>query len=155
MKYFEKMFASKKARWAACIILVIILAGLIFHAGVVVGSHRGQFRGGEFGNPGMRNGFRPPFFPEGFEMPHGFIQDGHGAVGTITALSLPTFQMQTREGINQTIFVSTSTIIRSGDAQNSTTLATGENVIVLGTPDSQNRIDAKIIRILPSVPPLP
>ena|ERR1035437_5737438 len=150
MKYFEKILASKKTLWAAGVLLAIILAGLIFHAGVVVGSHRGSF-----GNPGMRGEFRPPFFPEGFAMPHGFIQDGHGAVGTITTLSLPTFLMQTREGTSQTIFVSTSTIIQNMGAPDTATLATGDNVLVLGSPDSQNRIDAKIIRILPPAPPLP
>lgn len=132
-------------RVAAGAIVALLLATLIFHAGVVVGSHRGQW-----GRHDADRGFRSPFLPGGFEMPHGFIQNGHGAVGTISALSLPTFTMQTREGTDQTILVGTSTIIRAMGTSSASSLSVGNKIVVLGEPDAQGRIDAKLIRVLPA-----
>lgn len=152
MKSIENFLSSRRARVAAGIIGALFLALLIFHAGVVFGARRAEF-GGPFGRAGMERGFRPSFFPGGFEFPRGFISGTHGAVGTVTALALPTFTLQTREGTSQTILVSTSTLFRNmGTATNTEELSVGSSVIVLGEPDSQGRIDAKLIRILPSSP---
>ncbi|MFI5260665.1 MAG: hypothetical protein ACHQU0_02630 [Candidatus Paceibacteria bacterium] len=150
MKKFTDLFSSRHVRLAVGILGSLFLAALIFHAGVVVGSHQGFAREGQFGR-----GFRPPFFPGGFEMPHGFIQDGHGAVGAVTAITLPTLVLQTREGTSQTIVVGTSTVLRSMDGPGVPTLSVGDTIIVLGEPDDQNRVHAAFIRILHSVPPLP
>jgi hypothetical protein len=151
MKNINDIISSRKVRLTVLIIGTLLIAALIFHAGVVVGSHRAQF-----GRPSMMDrGFRPSFAPEGFEIPHGFISNDHGAVGTITALTLPTFLMQTRDDETQTILVGTSTVIRSATSTTSPTLSVGSQVVVLGAPDSQGRIDAKLIRVLPSTPPTP
>ncbi len=147
MKEFENIISSKKVRLTACVIGVIVLALLIFHAGVVFGSHRNSF-GGPSGRPSMDRGFRPPFFPNGFELPRSFIPNSHGAVGSITAITLPTLTMETREGTSKTIFVGTSTMIQSTKDTDAKTLSVGNKIIVLGESDSQGRIDAKLIRIL-------
>ena len=147
MKEFENIVSSKKVRLTVGIIGALILALLIFHAGVVFGSHRNSF-GGPSDRSGMDRGFRPPFMPDGFEMPRGFIPNKHGAVGAITAITLPTFTMETREGTSKTILVSTSTMIRSMGGADAKALLVGNKIIVLGEPDNQGRIDAKLIRIL-------
>lgn len=147
MKYFENIILSKNVRLAAGVIGALILTLLIFHAGVVFGSHRNSF-GGPSVRSDMGRGFRPPFLPGSFELPHGFIQDGHGAVGAITAITLPTLTMETREGTSKTILVGTSTMIRSMRGTDNGALLVGNKIIVLGKPDSQGRIDAKLIRIL-------
>ncbi len=134
----------------AGIIGALLLAALIFHAGVVVGSHREAF-----GRFGMERGFRSSFFPGGFELPYGSIPNTHGAVGTITAVTLPTRTLQTRDGTNETILVGTSTSIRDKGAADTKALIVGTQAIVLGEPDSQDRIDAKLIHILPPAPPTP
>ena len=147
MKNLRDIVSSKKMRLPAAVFGALLLALLIFHAGVVFGSHRGPFA-----RPGMERGFRPSFFPGGFALPHGFIPNDHGAVGTVMELTLPTFTMETREGIVQTILVSTSTTIRTAGTG---TLTKGDQVIILGELDSQGRIDAKLIRVLPTLPPTP
>ncbi len=138
MEKIHALFSSRKARLIGISIGAILLAALIFHAGVVYGSHRSRF-----GRDDVTRGFRPPFFPGNFELPHGFLQNNHGAIGTITTISLPTFTMQTREGTSQTILMGSTTALRSNK-----TLAPGDEVIVLGEPDSQGRIDAMLIRVL-------
>jgi hypothetical protein len=144
MKNLHEVISSKKARWTVGVIGVLLAALLIFHVGVVVGSHSGQF-----GCSSMDRGFRSSFLPGGFELPYGFISDGHGAVGVVTAVTLPTFTVQTREGTNQTIVVSTSTIIQSMNGSDTKALSVGSQIVVLGEPDGQGRINAKMIRILP------
>jgi len=138
MEKIKIFFVSKKTRVITTVIGALLLAALIFHAGVVYGSHRNPF-----GRHDAGRGFRPPFFPGNLELPHGFIWNDHGAVGTITAITLPTFLMQTREGTIQSILIGTSTVIRSN-----TLLSMGDEVIVLGEPDNQGRIDATLIRVL-------
>ncbi len=122
-----------------------MLALLIFHAGVVVGSHRGERSRHEVGH-----GFRPPFLPSGFELPHGFMSNTHGGVGTITAMVTPsTLTIQTREGVDQTVVVSTSTMIRGvRDTGTAPPLLVGDQIVVLGQPDNQGHINAKLIRVL-------
>lgn len=137
-------FSSRGVRLTAGVVGALLVAALIFHA------HRG-----EFGRFGRERGFRPPFFPVGIEFPRDFISGGHGAVGTITALTLPTFALETREGTSETILVGTSTLIRSRGTGNAQALSAGDQVVVLGEPDSQGRIDAKFIRILPPLSPAP
>ena len=148
MKNFKDLMASKSVRRSIGIVGALILALLIFHAGVVVGSHRSQF-----GRYGMDRGFRPPFAPNGFEMPSAFIETNHGAVGTVTVVTLPTITVRTREGVDRDVFISTSTVIRSMDSQTAKILSEGDQVVVLGAPDSEGRINAQIIRVLPSLPP--
>ena len=154
MKEFENIVSSKKVRLTAGVIGALVLTLLIFHVGVVFGSHRNSF-GGPSGRPDMVPGFRPPFFPGDFALPHGFIPNAHGAVGAITAITLPTLTMETREGTSKTILVSTSTIIQNGENPKNVTLSVGGQIIVLGDTDSEGRIGAKIIRMLPALMPRP
>ena len=155
MKDFKDVMSSKNARLVAGTIGAVILSFLIFHAGVVFGTHRNPF-GGPSDRPDMSRGFHPSFFPGDFEMPHGFIPNSHGAVGAITEITLPTFRMETREGTSQTISISTSTIIRNIDnSADTSALSVGNQVIVLGDTNSEGRIDAKLIRILPAQMPRP
>lgn len=147
MKEFENSISSKKVRLIAGSIGALILAFLIFHAGVVFGSHHDSF-GSPSGRSAMGRGFRPPFLPGGFELPHGFIPNTHGAVGSITSVTLPTLLMETREGTSKTILISTTTMVRNMRGADTTAFSVGNKIIVLGEPDSQGRIDAKLIRIL-------
>ena len=148
MKNFRDIVQSKNARAAAAAFGALLLALLIFHAGVVFGSHRGPFN-----RPNLDRGFRSPFFPGNFELPHGFIPNNHGAVGTITALALPTFTMETRDGMAKTILVSTSTVIWSAGTAGAEALSEGARVTVLGVLDNAGRIDAKVIRVFPAALP--
>jgi len=155
MKDFKDVMSSKNARLITGVIGVVVFSFLIFHAGVVFGTHRNPF-GGPSDRSDMSRGFRPPFFPGDFEMPHGFIPNSHGAVGAITEITLPTFRMETREGTSQTISIGTSTIIRNiDDSADTSALSIGNQIIVIGDTNSEGHIGAKLIRILPAQMPKP
>ncbi len=143
MKKIEKMINSGKVRVIASIMGALILALLIFHAGIVVGSRHDLF-----GRHDMNHGFSFPFLLGDFMPSYGFIQNNHGSVGTIIAVTPTMLSIKTRAGTNRTILISTSTVIRGDNDVGITSLAAGDQIVVLGEPDSQDRLDAHFIHIL-------
>ena len=112
-----------------------ILALLIFHAGVVVGS-RHHARGGRA-------------FSGRWELPHGFVEGGHGAIGTIESVATSSLTLMTRGGQAETVMFASGTAVHAaGSATSSAALMGGEHVLVLGTPDAAGRLVADVIRIL-------
>ncbi len=144
MNKVKKMISSGKVRVIASIVGALVLALLIFHAGIVVGSRHDLFE-----RHNTKHDFSFPFFPNGFMMPYyGFIPNNHGSVGTITAVTLPTLSLRTRAGTNKIVLISSSTIIRGENDTGTSSLIAGDKIIVLGEPDRQNRIDAHFIHVL-------
>jgi hypothetical protein len=144
MATLEDYFFTKKTKWFLWGAFALILAALIFHAGVVVGSRQTVHGRLELRGPGMF-GFMPS---------EAYVEGGNGAVGTIKTLTLPTLTLETRDGTMQEVYVSTSTIITDG-ATHTSTLQAGEVVIVIGDPndsDDQGILDARIIHVLPPPP---
>jgi hypothetical protein len=143
MATLEDYFFTKNTRYALWGAGAVIIALLIFHAGVVVGSHQrihGRLVLQDTGAPG-------DFIPS-----ETYVESGHGAVGTVESVTLPTFMLQARDGTMQKIYVSSSTII-TGGAHNTSALIGGQTVIVIGDPDDtddQGYLEARIIHVLPS-----
>lgn len=127
------------------VVLGEMLVGLlIFHAGYSYGerSAYGRMHGAGYATSPLGFGF----------LPHGFMPEGHGAVGTISSISLPTFTLQERDGDEEVVRVSSSTSIRADSGANA--LQVGEAVVVIGEPnDGDEQMNAIIIHILPSPPP--
>lgn len=147
MKEFQDFMSSRRTRALGLVLGAFVLALLIFHAGIVVGEHRGRFsRAYERNRDGS---FRPAFFPGDFVMPHTFLRGAHGAVGTVSSVSDAAprvVTLRTREGENSTILVATTTLIQS--VTGADTLSEGDQIIALGEPDDQGRIQATMVRIL-------
>jgi hypothetical protein len=147
----EDYFFTKNTKWFIGGAAALIVGLLLFHAGVVVGQHepmRGRMTFNGQGQPtqgGMLGGFMPT---------RGFVEDGHGAVGTIATVTLPTFTMQNRDGLTQQIYTSTSTIVTGGTVADISALTKGDVVIVIGDPNDTDDgyLDARIIHILPAPP---
>ncbi len=136
MNNFEDVVFSGPGRIVLGTVGGLIVASLIFHAGVVAGerSARPQFGG----DPGKN--FRV-FLAPGVALPHGFIQSGHGAVGEVESVASSTFIIETREGTTQTV-----------NATDTSQLKVGSQVLIIGEPDESGHINAKIIRLLPPPP---
>lgn len=157
MNPIKTFFTSKVVRWVISGIGILIVALLIFHAGAVVGSRRGPFNI-PFDGPGamMEHRFRPPFLPTDIEFPHGFMRASHGAIGEITSVTTAssTFTVKTRDGSIRTVSITPSTLIKSdiGTSTEAGSLSSGMQVIILGEPNVEDTIDARVIRILPPPP---
>lgn len=143
MEEFKKWVPSEKARRILYGLGILIVASLIFHAGVVTGSYRHSP-----GRNGPGWGFRGPGF--NVQLPRGFIPNGHGAVGTIQSVASSSVALQTRDGSTQTVLLTGKTIIRNrSDNASSTALTAGQQVVVLGTPNDDGTISADLIRVMP------
>jgi hypothetical protein len=151
----EDYFFTKNTKWVLWGAFALIVAMLIFHAGVVVGSHqptRGRMQIDGRGGPGSMGGFVNGFMPR-----QGFVESGHGAVGTVATVTLPTFTLTNREGVEQKMYAGSTTVVTGGSVNNPSALQKGQFIIVVGDPndtDDAGYLDARIIHILPSPPVL-
>lgn len=130
-------------------IVLAIVALLIFRAGVFVGYRRAAFsyRFGEnyyrtFDDG--RRGQAPAFL-------RGDLPGGHGAIGKVVRVTLPTFVVAGRDNIEKIVLIKEDTIVRRfRETIKATDLKVGDSVVVLGEPNDEAQVEAKLIRILPA-----
>jgi hypothetical protein len=143
MNNIKEFIYSQNGRRVLYIIGAFLLSALIFHAGLVIGSHR-NFRG----NAGRNWGFKAPGFYVQF--PRGFIQNGHGTVGTIQSVATSSVIIQKRDEAVQMIMITDKTTIRyQSKNASSTALAIGQQIVALGTPNDDGSMIASLIRVVP------
>jgi len=143
---------SKIVRGILIGIGVAVLILIIFQAGMVAGYHKARF-GARFGDNFERNligprggGFGGKFITRG-------MPGGHGAAGEIISISLPQIVVAGPDNLEKTILVGTSTRIREfQDEITSDKLKAGNYIVVLGTPNNDGQINAKLIRLMPFPP---
>jgi hypothetical protein len=149
--------APKIFRGVLIAIVSLIVLMVVFQAGIFVGYHKATFSFGSGDNyyrafgrgpigvgRGMMGGFDPDDVP-----------GGHGAVGKIVRINLPTIVVADIKNFEKTVFIDENTLIRRfRDNVEAENISVGETVIILGTPDEKGLITAKLIRILPPPPEL-
>lgn len=142
---------SKTVKLILSFLVIAILIIVIFEAGVLVGYHRAAFSFGLGDN--YYRAFEAPHRGGGMVMPFGRedFPNAHGAVGKIVRINLPTFVVASSDNVEKTVTLGTTTIIRSmREEVSSTTLKTGDYVVVLGSPTSNAEIKADLVRVLPA-----
>jgi len=130
----------------ACVILLSVLALGIF---IGEGKARFSYRWAEnyhknFGGP--RGGFMggAPGFPD-----RDFIE-GHGAFGEIIKINDSDLVIKGKDDVERIITISNETTIRKARENiKKEDLKVGDFITVIGSPDSQGRIAAKLIRVFP------
>jgi|SRR5579872_655970 len=142
---FEEFIKSKSFKVTTLVVGGLILAVLVFSAGVFVGLEKARFSYG-FGQSYMRNfGGRSKFVSD-----RDFI-NGHGSIGQIAKIDGTTITIKDRDGVEKDVLASDKTTIRSmrKDIKLSD-LQVNDFIVVLGTPNAQSQIQAALIRVLPS-----
>ncbi len=130
------------------IVLAVIML-LIFQAGVAVGYRKAMFKG-RFGDTysrafGGKEGKFAVFL--------GDDMNAHGAAGKIISVNFPTFVIKDPEEVERVIRVESDTEIRRfRDTATTTDLVSDEFVVVIGEPNDDAEIVAKLIRIMPPPP---
>lgn len=132
--------------------IAILVLG-IFKLGMVAGYHKARFST-QFGDNFNRNFVDP--------RGEGFFKDfsdrrgppgGHGAVGKIVSIALPLIVVAGPDNIEKTIVISDSTEIHKyRDDITTTDLKVGDFIVVLGTPNDDGQVEAKLIRTIPPLP---
>lgn len=127
-----------------------LIAFIIFWAGMAIGYKKAMFAYTWHSNYDKQfAGSQSPFDildnRDADSMPN-----AHGAFGMIVSNRLPYIVVKGSFEAEKTIVVTNSTIVRDiHDQTASTSLGTGQSVVVMGWPDEQGRIIASFIRILP------
>ena len=146
MKLQEILKRVRTPHAGAAVVVIIgelVIGLLIFHAGIAYGERHVFSR--------MSVAQHGPIPQFGF-LTHSFIPQGHGAVGVITEVTLPTFTLQTRDGEVETVSVASSTMVRGlSPAMTIADLMIGQSVTILGEPENNSEhFSARFIHILPT-----
>ncbi len=158
-KDLKKVFESNASNKIVRAVAIIIVAMLIFCAGVTVGFHKASF-GRDWGNHYNENfGMGRPKggFPgmDKMGMMNGF-PNAHGAIGEIIKLELPNIIVVDKDGLEKIIFTDANTKIQKGKTNiMPSDLAIDDFIVVIGAPNTQGLIEAKLIRVLPNPESLP
>lgn len=145
----EDIDKSKTIRDIIIGIGIIILVLGILRAGISIGEHRARFAG-QFGDNFERN-----FLGPRGSMMGGYFDEmmpgGHGVIGEIISINLPQMIVSGPDNLEKTVLVATSTVIRQFQENiKSSDLKIGNFVVVLGNPDNNGQVEAKLIRVMPN-----
>ncbi|MFA6407345.1 MAG: hypothetical protein WCV80_01410 [Candidatus Paceibacterota bacterium] len=145
-----KCIQSKKFKAVLSIVGIFIVAILIFQAGMFIGYKKAAFSYG-WGERYYKAFGGPRGMPMMQQFPRGGFPDAHGASGRILQLSLPTFVIEGRDGIEKVVVIKDDTIVRRfRETIQATELKVGDSLVVIGAPNEQSQVEAKLIRLLPS-----
>ncbi|MBU4223935.1 hypothetical protein KJ934_01790 [Patescibacteria group bacterium] len=150
-KFLKKIFENPDALKRVVIGSVgFAVAILIFGAGMAVGGMKAKFsyRWAEnyhknFGGPKggfLRDWRNTPLMPEDFI-------DGHGAFGEIIEINPSGFVIKGRENVEKVIVATENTVVKSGKETITDGLKVGDSVTIIGSPNEQGQIEAKLIRV--------
>jgi hypothetical protein len=148
----EDIHPSKNVRAVIIGIGILIIVLGILKMGISIGERRANFTG-QFGDNFERN----------FVGPHGYMMmgngnfgggmmvNGNGAVGEIIGLNLPQLVVSGPDNLEKMVLISSSTTIRQFQENiTSAELKIGDFVVVLGNPNTNGQVEAKLIRVMPS-----
>lgn len=144
IKYIYKSHAFKVILLCIC---ALIVALVIFQAGIFVGFRKASFSYG-FGDRYHQT------FGDMHRGMMGFSRDdlssGHGAAGKIIRVTLPTFMIATQDNLEKSVLIDKDTVIRRfRDTISSSEIKTDDIAVVIGAPNAEGQIVAKFIRLMP------
>ena len=152
-EHIKKFFESTLFLKILCGIGILIIALIIFYAGVTVGFNKASF-GRTWAENYERNfGFVPDHSLFGINN----FPNANGAIGKIIKIELPTIIVQDKDNIEEVILTTESTQIQKMKSNITTNdLKLDDFVVVIGTPNTKGEIEAKFIRVMPAggiIPP--
>jgi hypothetical protein len=139
---------SKPFEKALFVLGVFCITGVIFEAGVMVG-----FRKASFSYASNNHYFETLNGPH--HMPLGMndrdFMGGHGAVGKIIKIDLPSLLIEAPDGSEKSVTLTDKTTIRKfRDTITPNDLLPESFIIVLGAPKDNGTIEARLIRVTPT-----
>ncbi len=149
----KKVFESKTSTKILVGVGIIIIALLIFSAGIAVGFRKASF--GHAWEENYERNFgvkpdRPVFGKDNFP-------NAHGAIGKIISITLPTIIVEDKDNTEKVVLVKDDTQVQ--ELKNSVKvgdLKVNDFIVVIGAPNGQGQIEAKFIRVMPfGLPPPP
>ena len=147
----EKQKNRDILKWIIIGLAGFVVVVLIFGAGMFVGAMKANFsyRWAENHHKNFA-GPRAGFFGNWRMPPFGDFIEGHGTVGEIIKIEGNNLIVKGRENIEKIVLVNEKTVIKSGfkDIKISD-LKVGDMIVIIGSPNEQGQIEAKLIRVFP------
>lgn len=149
----QKNLKNNNMRIAAIVVGSVILALVIFAAGVSVGIHKARFSNKFAENyernfMGHKGGFMggPEKYIRGMEGRD--FRNAHGIAGIVISIADNNIVIKDRDNRENTITVSDKTIIKRGrDSIKITDLKNDDGIVVMGKPGDNGVINADLIRV--------
>jgi len=151
---FEEFIKSKKFKIGFCVTLCVLVAFLIFGAGVFVGLEKAKFSY-RFSDNYYRTFTRPvpgpiPGGPKMFMLDHEYMNP-HGSGGTVIKVGTNSVTIKEDSGLEKNIIVESDTSIKDGRMDlKLNALKINDQIVVIGSPDNNGEITAKLIRVIPN-----
>jgi len=128
---------------------ILLAVMIVFRAGIAVGLHEASF-GQDWNNHYNENFGRGPREMNSLSMMNPF-PNANGAIGKIIKIELPTVIVEDKDGTEKVIVINDDTKIRN--TQNDIKVAdlkTDDFIVVIGSPNEQGQVEAKLIRVMPT-----
>lgn len=154
-KHNKKLFQNPDIlKWIIVGLIGFIVILFAFGAGVKVGTHKAKYsyRWAESYHKNFA-GPRGGFLGDWRRFPAGDFIGGHGAFGEIIELNPSTgsgqagFVIKGRGDIEKVIITAEDTVIKKGRETIEVSLEVGNNVTIIGSPNEEGQIEAKLIRV--------
>lgn len=137
-------------KWVVISLVGLAVIVLIFGTGMVVGGMKAKFsyRWAESYHKNFA-GPRGGFFGDWRKMPPmpGDFIEGHGAFGEIIELKDNGFVIKGRGDVEKIVIITEDTIIKRGMETVRDNLEVGNRVVIIGSPNEEGQIEAKLIRV--------
>jgi hypothetical protein len=156
----KKRFVDKEFKSVFKGVAVLIIAVIIFFAGMIVGRIQYRFTYNRISrglmvtaNDGFEGGpssMTPTFYntPGILGQGRGMIPNSNGIKGVISSIGNNQIVVQGANGVSENIAISAETVIKNQNQDiKISDLKAGQNIVVIGDPDSQGGITAKFIGI--------
>lgn len=150
-KTIKKFFQNRDVlKWVIIGLAGFVILVLVFGAGVKVGTLKAKhsYKWAENYHKNFA-GPRDGFWGDWRKAPREEFIEGHGTFGEIIEVKDNGFVIRGRDDVEQIVVTSENTIVKKGmgmkTAENS--LKVGDRVVVIGSPNDQGQIEAKLIRL--------
>ena len=151
MSNLKEFFQSKKFTKSLCGIGAAVIIIFVFQAGVFVGYKKASFShrwGDNYHRTFGERKHKGAFYKGGFQKD---FSGAHGAIGKIINLDFPSIIIESSDNTEKIALISDKTVVRQfRETINSNGLKIDDFVVIIGSPDDQGRIEARLIRIMPS-----
>ncbi len=135
-------------KWIIIGVAGFIVVVLIFGVGMFVGGMKARFsyRWAESYHKNFA-GPKGGFLGDWRSFPQGDFIEGHGAFGEIIELQDAGFVIKGRGDVEKVIVTTKDTVVMKGRETVKDGLKVGDNVVIIGSPNEDGQIEAKLIRI--------
>lgn len=115
--------------------IAVIIAFALFQTGVFVGMHQARFMN-RFGDNYMKN-----------------IPGGHGAIGKVISVASSTLVVSDANIEKIVTITSETKIARHRNTATTSDIKVGDSIVVIGEPDETGKVNARFIRLMPTMIP--